>query len=184
VNNLPEIEKRILQTRDPEERMRLIIRFFGPKLYAVIRPLVKTHENTDDVLQETLLKIHQNINRFQGKSRLYTWMYRIAYNESMQFIRKNFKTLQPDNPEIHRLMLEQLKADIWFSGNDAARKLEEALAKLPPRQAEVFRLKYFSELKYRDISEILGISEGALKTHYFLAVKKIKEYLECSDPFD
>ncbi len=159
--------------------MRLIIRYFGERLYAVIRPVVKTHEDADDVMQETLLKIHSHFDQFQGNSRLFTWMYRIAYNESLHFLRKKYRGQH--TADFKEELLQNLRADPWFSGDEAAWKLEKILAELPERQAEVFRLKYFSGLKYKEIAGILGISEGALKTHYHLAVKKIKSKLSEAD---
>ncbi len=169
-------DKQILEEKNPDRRMRLIIRHYGPKLYSVIRPIVKTHEDANDVMQETLTKIHLNLDKFQGKSRLFTWMYRIAKNESLRFLKKKYATV--DDGEFMRELLENLRSDPWFSGDEAAYKLEQALLQLPPRQAEVFRLRYFSEMKYREMSELLGLTEGALKTHYHLAVQKIKEFLE------
>ncbi len=169
-------DKLILNEKNPDRRIRLIIRYYGPKLYSVIRPIVKTHSDADDVMQETLTKIHLNIHRFKGKSQLFTWMYRIAKNESLRFLRKKYHRV--DDEDLQRELLQNLHSDPWFSGDEAAFRLERALLKLPPRQAEVFRLRYFSEMKYREMADLLGLSEGALKTHYHLAVKKIKEYLE------
>ncbi len=173
-----DIEKTVLNTRDDELRMQLVVKHFAPKLYAVIRPLVHTHENADDVLQETLIKIHNNITKFRGDSKLFTWMYRIAYNESMQFLRKNKNRFLHTDSSHAEYVCRILKSDPWFDGDQAALLLEKAVETLPPRQAEVFRLKYFSDLKYEEISRILHLSVGALKAHYHLAVSKIKQYIE------
>ncbi len=173
-----EVERRILSSSDPEEQMRLIITHYAPRLYAIIRPIVHTHQNADDVLQETLIKIYQNLKHFKGNSRLYTWLYRIAYNESLQFLRKNKKNFLHVNDTHEEYIKNILQADPWFKGDDAAVLLEKAIENLPPRQAEVFRLKYFSNLKYNEISQMLNLSVGALKAHYHLAVNKIKEYLK------
>jgi RNA polymerase sigma-70 factor (ECF subfamily) len=173
-----EIDRKILNTTDPDERMRILVRHYAPQLYAVIRPLVHTHENADDVLQETLIKAHKHLDQFKGNSKLFTWLYRIAYNESLQFLRKNKNTYLHTDQSHADYVYGTLKSDVWFSGDEAALLLEKAIETLPPRQAEVFRLKYFSGLKYEEIAGVLDLSVGALKTHYHLAVKKIKAYIK------
>ncbi len=174
---MKKINQEILNCSDPEKQMRLIVKHYAPKLYSVIRPIVHTHENADDVLQETLLKIFKNIKKFRSESKLYTWMYRIAYNESLQFLRKN-KNMFLHKDQTHEEWLQStLTSDPWFDGDEAALKLESAIESLPSRRAEVFRLKYFGNLKYGEIAEILGLSVGALKAHYHLAVKDIKNFL-------
>ena len=170
-----ETERRILAEKDPGRRMSALVRHYGEQLYAVIRPIVKTHADTDDVLQETLLKIHLNWDKFRGQSGLFTWMYRIAVNEALQFLRRKYQSSRVDDPELHRRLLENMRADPWYNGDDILFRLEQILLTLPPRQQEVFRLKYFGGYKFKEMAEMLDLSEGALKTHYHLAVKKIKE---------
>ncbi len=171
------VDKLILAEKDPGKRMQLIIRHYGERLYAVIRPIVKTHADADDVMQETLLKIHRNWDRFRGDSRLFTWFYRIARNESLQFLRRKYDFENIDNPDLHASLIESLKADPWFNGDDIILRLEEAIESLPERRKEVFRLKYFGGLKYDEIAELTGLSVGALKAHYHWAVKEIKRRL-------
>ncbi len=171
-------EKEILQCRNPEERMKRIIRYAGVDLYKIIRPVVKTHQATDDVLQETLVKIHLHLNKFQAKSKLSTWMYRIALNEALQWKRKHMKFHAVNDAEYDEYLKNLLQSDPWFAGGQAEILLEQAMEKLPEKQALVFRLKYFKDMKYSEISEITGLAVGTLKTHYHLAVKKIKSFIQ------
>ena len=174
-------DRLIFSESDPDKRMRLIIRHYGKRLYAVIRPIVKTHANADDVMQETLIKIHRNWHRFRGDSQLFTWMYRIARNESLQFLRRQFPDAGPEDPEAHARLTEQLRTDPWFNGDEILLHLEAVVDHLPPRRREVFRLKYFGGLKYEEIARLTGLSVGALKTHYHLAVKEIKRQLQSGE---
>ena len=173
----PQQEKEILTCRHPNKRMKLIIRYAGEMLYSIIRPVVKTHAATDDVMQEVLLKIHKNIDGFKGKSSLSTWLYRIALNEALQWKRKYMKMHVNQEAEINDYLINLLRSDPYFSGGEPELILEKAMENLPEQQAMVFRLKYFSDLTYKEIAQITGLAEGTLKTHYHLAVKKIKNYI-------
>jgi len=154
-----------------------LIAFYQQPLYWHIRKLLLIHEDTNDVLQNTFLKVYKNIQSFKRKSSLKTWMYSIAYNEAMTFLNKKNKKKFLTSEEANNLMLENLQADVYFEGSDIQLKFQKALVKLPKKQREVFQMKYFDELKFREISEILGTSEGALKSSYHLAVKKLENYL-------
>ena len=154
-----------------------LIRLYKERLYWHIRNIVKSHDDTDDVLQNTFIKIFRNINSFKGDSKLYSWMYRIATNEAISFINKRAKLLQISNEETQQLALDHLQSDIYFEGDDIQFKLQQAIAKLPQKQQLVFNMRYFEDIKYKDMSEILETSEGALKASYHLAVKKIEDYL-------
>ncbi len=154
--------------------MEYIVQYYSKDLYWVIRPMVKTHENTDDVLQNTFIKIYKNLKNFRYDSRLFSWMYRIAVNESLNFLKKQKKHLNTDGQDE---LINLLKSDPYYDGDEILLQLEKALLKLPPRQQEIFRLKYFSRMKYEDIAELLNISVGSLKATYHLAVKKIKNEL-------
>ena len=140
--------------------------------------MVKSHEDTDDVLQNVFIKVHQNIHKFKGDSKLYSWLYRIATNESITHINKVAKRLQITNEEVQNLALQNLESDVYFECDEIQIKLQKAIATLPSKQQIVFNMKYFQELKYSEISSILETSEAALKTSYHLASKKIKTYLE------
>ena len=150
---------------------------YKERLYWHIRKIVISHDDTDDVLQNTFIKVYRNINGFKGESKLFSWMYRIATNEAITHINKNSRRLQTTSEEAQMHIVNNLKADVHFDGNDIQIKLQQAIATLPQKQQLVFNMKYFDNLKYRDMSEILETSEGALKASYHLAVKKIETYL-------
>ncbi len=160
-----------------EQAFRALITLYKERLYWHIRNIVKSHEDTDDVLQNTFIKIYKNINNFKGDSKLYSWMYRIATNESITFINKNAKRLQITNEEVQQLAINNLVSDVYFEGSEIQLKLQEAINKLPPKQQLIFNMKYFENIKYKDMADILETSEGALKASYHIAVKKIETYL-------
>jgi RNA polymerase sigma factor (sigma-70 family) len=151
---------------------------YQERLYWHIRRIVLTHQNADDVLQETFIKIFRNIDGFKGESKLYSWMYRIGTNEALSFLKRNSKIQGISGDEQQDNQLANLKADPYFDGDQAALELQKALLELPEKQRLVFNMKYFQELKYDEISAILDTSVGALKASYHLAVKKIEKYLK------
>ena len=163
------------QTR--ESAFRELISLYKERLYWHIRKIVISHDDSDDVLQNTFIKIFKNIDKFKGDSKLYSWMYRIATNEAITFLNKNAKRLQITNEEVQNHAVNNLKADVYFDGNEIQLKLQQAIATLPQKQQLVFNMKYFDDIKYKDMSDILKTSEGALKASYHIAVKKIEQYL-------
>ncbi|MEP1489604.1 MAG: RNA polymerase sigma factor [Algibacter sp.] len=160
-----------------EQAFRTLITLYKERLYWHIRHIVKSHDDTDDVLQNTFIKVYKNIHKFKGDSKLFSWMYRIATNESITFINKNAKRLQITNEEVQQFAINNLTSDVYFEGDAIQLKLQEAIATLPEKQQLVFNMKYFEDIKYKDMSEILETSEGALKASYHIAVKKIEAYL-------
>lgn len=154
-----------------------LVTLYKERLYWHIRNIVKSHDDADDVLQNTFIKVYKNIDNFKGDSKLFSWMYRIATNESISFINKNTKRLQITNEETQRLELNKLTSDVYFEGDAIQFKLQQAIALLPQKQQLVFNMKYFEDLKFKEMSEILETSEGALKASYHIAVKKIESYL-------
>lgn len=160
-----------------EAAFKELLSLYKERLYWHIRHIVKSHDDADDVLQNTFIKVYKNIHNFKGDSKLYSWMYRIATNESITHINRNKKRLNISNSEIHDHMVNSLKADVYFEGDEIQFKLQQAIATLPEKQQLVFNMKYFQDVKYRDMSEILDTSEGALKASYHIAVKKIEAYL-------
>lgn len=146
-------------------------------LYNHIRNIVLNHDDTDDVLQNTFIKVFQYLNGFKGDSKLFSWMYRIATNEAITFINNKAKRNGTTSEAMQTKIVENLKADEYFDGNDIQIKLQKSIALLPEKQQLVFKMKYFEELKYEEISEILGTSVGGLKASYHHAVKKIEEYM-------
>lgn len=160
-----------------EQAFRTLIALYKERLYWHIRNIVKSHDDTDDVLQNTFIKIYKNINNFKGDSKLFSWMYRIATNEAITFINKNAKRLKTTNEEVQQLAINNLTSDVYFEGSDIQLKLQQAIATLPEKQQLVFNMKYFEDIKYKDMADILDTSEGALKASYHIAVKKIETYL-------
>ncbi|WP_346883620.1 RNA polymerase sigma factor [uncultured Algibacter sp.] len=160
-----------------DQAFKALLALYKERLYWHIRNIVKSHDDTDDVLQNTFLKIYKNINNFKGDSKLFSWMYRIATNESITFINKRAKRLQITNEEVQQMAINNLTSDVYFEGDVIQLKLQKAIATLPKKQQLVFNMKYFEDIKYKDMSEILKTSEGALKASYHIAVKKIEAYL-------
>lgn len=161
-----------------EHGFRLLLAKYQERLYWAIRRIVIAHNDADDVFQNTMIKVHQHIGHFEGKSSLYTWLYRIATNESISFIKWNNKRAGDslDNKEMH--LSDRLVADPYFDGDAAEIALQEAVHTLPEKQKLVFRMRYFEEMSYRDMSEVLGTSEGALKASFHHAVKKVEAQLK------
>lgn len=165
-----------LKTRD--KAFRTLVSTYKERLYWHIRKILISHEDTNDVLQNTFMKVHRNIDNFKGESKLFSWMYRIATNESITFINKRAKERNVDIEEYHMNAVHSLQHDVLFDGDTIQLLLQKAIQELPEKQRLVFNMKYFDNLKYEEISEILDTSVGALKASYFHAVKKIKEQLE------
>ena len=170
----------ILRLQDPaskEAAFRELLQLYKERLYWHIRKIVISHDDADDVLQNTFIKVFRSIDKFKGESKLFSWLYRIATNESITLINKNAKRLQITNEEHQDYAINNLTADVYFEGNDIQLKLQKAVASLPQKQQLVFNMKYFEDIKYKDMSEILDTSEGALKASYHIAVKKIEAFL-------
>ena len=155
-----------------------LVQVYKERLYWHIRHIVKSHDDSDDVLQNTFVKVFSNINKFKGDSKLYSWMYRIATNEALNFLNKKNKFKFISSEEYKEYMLNKLTEDIYFDGESIHLNLQKAILELPEKQQLVFNMKYFQEMKYREISEILETSEGALKASYHHAVKKIEALMK------
>ncbi|HLV13978.1 MAG TPA: RNA polymerase sigma factor [Xanthomarina sp.] len=169
--------EQLQSNQDKNAAFKELISLYKERLYWHIRHIVKSHDDTDDVLQNTFIKVFKNIQNFKGDSKLYSWMYRIATNEALTFIKKRAKEFQISTEEAHQLALDNLKTDVYFEGDKIQLKLQEAIATLPEKQRLVFNMKYFQDIKYKDMSLILDTSEGALKASYHIAIKKIEDYL-------
>jgi RNA polymerase sigma-70 factor (ECF subfamily) len=165
-----------IQTK--EKAFRILIKEYKERLYWHIRRIVISHDDADDVLQNTFIKVFKGIDNFKQDSKLYSWMYRIATNESITFINKRARERNIDITEMKQKLVSNLQSDKWFSGNDIELILQEAVATLPEKQQLVFNMKYFDHMKYQEISEILGTTVGGLKASYFHAVKKIENYIK------
>ncbi len=170
---------RLMQEPAQRERgFRLLVNTYGDRLYQHIRRMVHTHEDTNDVLQNALVKTYRGIERFQGNSQLYTWLYRIATNEALTFLerRKRQRRLfvSPGNDDY---VLPEARAELHMDGAYVRERLDQAIAQLPPKQKAVFSLRYFEEKSYQEMSDIFTTSVGALKASYHHAVKKIEAQL-------
>ena len=177
MNNEKELLSQLKSAKTQEKAFRELITLYKERLYWHIRKIVISHDDSDDVLQNTFIKIYKNIQSFKGESKLFSWMYRIATNEAITHLNKNAKRLQITNEAVQEYAINNLKADVYFEGDEIQLKLQQAIATLPQKQQLVFNMKYFDNLKYRDMSEVLETSEGALKASYHIAVKKIETYL-------
>ena len=174
----------ITQLTDPKTQRRAfetLVRQYSEQLYWQIRRFVLSHDDADDVLQNTLIKAWQGLGSFHGDSKLLTWLSRIAINESLDFLRrqKNMVTMSTDDEETG--VANTLMADDYFDGDETEAQLQQAIAQLPEVQRTVFLLRYYDDMKYSDISRQLGTSEGALKASYHIAVKKISEFFKSRD---
>ena len=166
-----------------ERAFNLILQKYQQKLYFMVRRMVIIHDDADDIMQNVWIKIWKNLSNFKEESQLYTWLYRIAANETFTFLEQKKKkgtvSFELGNDSGEKFdSSELLKADHYFDGDEIQYKLERAIQQLPDKQKMVFQLKYYEEMKYEDMSAILGTSVGALKASYFHAVKKIEENLK------
>ncbi|MDV6166960.1 sigma-70 family RNA polymerase sigma factor [Flavobacterium sp. DG1-102-2] len=167
----------LLNPKTQDTAFRQLVSQYSRPLYNHIRNIVLDHDDTDDVLQNTFIKVFQNLKNFKGESKLFSWIYRIATNESITFVSSKAKKNNITNEEVQQKALKNLQADEYFEGDEMQIKLQNAIASLPEKQQLVFKMKYFEDLKYEDISEILGTSVGALKASYHHAVKKIEDFI-------
>jgi len=171
----------IKQFREESKRnnaFNLIIRKYQERLYWHIRKIVIGHEDADDVLQNTMIKIWGSLPEFRSDSKIYTWLYRIATNESLTFLKQKKRRALTPWTDVEHMLSEQLESDSRFTGDEIQMKLQKAILKLPPKQRVVFNMKYFDEMKYEEMSQILNTSVGALKASYHHAVKKIESMLD------
>ncbi len=157
-----------------EMAFKKLLTDYKERLYWHIRKIVIDHEDADDVLQNTFIKVFENISKFKGNSNIFTWMYRIATNESLSFLGKKARQLGISNEEWIEKQVENLETDVFFDGDEMQLKLQKIIATLPEKQRLVFNMRYFEEMKYEKMSEILETSVGGLKASYHHAVKKIK----------
>lgn len=172
-----EFISQLLDPKTQNEAFRQLVARYSRPLYNHIRNIVTDHDDADDVLQNTFIKIFRSLSGFKGESRLYSWMYRIATNEAITFINQRARKSGISSEEVQQRAIENLHADEYFEGDELQLKLHKAVALLPEKQQLVFKMKYFEDMKYEDISEVLGTSVGALKASYHHAVKKIEEYI-------
>lgn len=167
--------------RDPVQRRGAfteVISRYSRALYWQIRRMVQCHEDADDLLQNTFMKAWSSLDAFRGEARLGTWLYKIAINESISFLERERRRLSITDSEQSEALIEAIASDPFTDGDEIQRRLREAVARLPEKQRLVFNMRYYDEMKYEEMSRVLGTSVGALKASYHLAVKKIEQYLE------
>ena len=173
------------QVKDPATRRKAFeqaVRQYSEQLYWQVRRIVLTHEDSNDVVQNALLKAWNSIDSFHGDAKLFTWLSRIAINEALDFKRRqNARPAAASDDEVLQTVARQLEADRYFDGDQVEAQLQEAIAMLPDVQRTVFQLRYYDEMKYSEISHITGTSEGALKASYHHAVKKISDFFHARD---
>ncbi|WP_291103205.1 MULTISPECIES: RNA polymerase sigma factor [unclassified Flavobacterium] len=172
-----EFIQKLLNPKTQNEAFEKLLQEYQRPLYNHIRNIVLNHDDTDDVLQNTFVKVFQYLKNFKGESKLFSWMYRIATNEAMTFLNQKAKKNGISSETLQNKTIDNLKADAYFDGDEIQIKLQKAIVSLPEKQQLVFKMKYFEELKYEEISEILGTSVGALKASYHHAVKKIESFV-------
>ncbi|MDR6967113.1 RNA polymerase sigma-70 factor (ECF subfamily) [Flavobacterium arsenatis] len=178
MENEKDFIKALLDTKTQNVAFERLLADFKRPLYSHIRNIVLNHDDADDVLQNTFVKVYQNLKNFKGDSKLFSWIYRIATNESITFINAKAKRNGQTSEAFQQKQVENLRADDYFDGDAVHLKLQKAIVELPEKQQLVFKMKYFQEMKYEEISEILGTSVGGLKASYFHAVKKIEDFMK------
>jgi RNA polymerase sigma factor (sigma-70 family) len=166
--------KQLTSKKHRERAFTKLLDLYQERLYWHIRKLVGTHENANDVLQNTFIRVYKSLPSFKQQSTLHTWMYKIAYNESMRLIEKEKKKSFSSLEDVSDKFLGDLQGDVFFDGDEAQLKLQKVLSQLPENQTKVFQMKYFDNLKFREISAILDSKESTIKTHYYGAVKFIE----------
>lgn len=171
-----------LQTEaDKEFAFRELVSQYKERLYWQIRNMVLDHDDADDVLQNTFIKIFRNIHSFKGESKLHTWMYRIAANESITFLNKKAKRNNISIDNVKDNAVRKLESDVYFEGDQIQLQFQKAIATLPNRQRLIFTMKYFEDHTFEELSAILETSVGGLKSSYHIAVKKITEFIKTQD---
>lgn len=175
MNRDDELIKKLKNQKLKNEAFKDLLDAYQERLYWHIRKIVITHDNANDVLQNTFIRIYKNIKNFKEKSTLHTWMYRIAYNESIRYLDKNKIKSSVSIENDNNSYINNLKEDVFFDGDEIQLKLHKIISELSEKQQRVFQMKYFDDLSFREISEILDVSENTLKSSYYSAVKTIEE---------
>ena len=176
-----QIKELLMKPETQRRGFEMLVRQYSEQLYWQVRRIVLTHEDSNDVLQNTFIKAWNGLSSFHGDSKVLTWLSRIAINESLDFVRKqkNIAVVSADDSESS--VANTLMADEYFDGDETEAQLQEAIASLPEVQRTVFTLRYYDEMKYSEMSKLLNTSEGSLKASYHIAVKKISDFFKSHD---
>lgn len=183
MNNYNEKET-ILMLQDPSMQRKgfeRIVKAYSEQLYWQIRRMVVSHDNANDLLQNTFIKAWTNLDYFRGNAKISTWLYRIALNECLNFLNKQRAENRLSLDDADAALANKLESDPYFNGDETQKLFQKAILQLPEKQRIIFNLKYFQEMKYEEMSEILGTSVGALKASYHHAVKKIEDFFHQHD---
>lgn len=173
-----EIIEKILNPETKNYGFNILMQMYQEKVYWIIRRMLVDHEESNDIAQEVFVKVWKNLDKFKGDSKLYTWIYRIATNEALTQLRKKKKRFFVPIVDVENELAQSLQSDEQYSGDEIQMKLQKAILTLPEKQRLVFNMKYFEEMKFKDMSEILETSVGGLKAQYHHAVKKIEKILK------
>lgn len=167
-------------TSTKKEAFQLLLEKYNRKVYWQVRRIVIDHDDANDVVQNTFIKVWEKLANFREDSQFYTWLFRIATNEALAFLQKKRSAVNISIEEMQEQLSEKLQSDNYFDGNKTERILQQAILTLPEKQRLVFNMKYYDNLKYEEIESILGTSVGALKASYYHAVKKIEQFVRQS----
>lgn len=173
-----EIIDKILNEETRNYGFNILMETYQEKVYWVIRRMIIDHDESNDIAQEVFVKVWKNIDKFKGDSKLYTWIYRIATNEALNVLRKKKRRFFIPIHDVEHELAENLESDVYYSGDEIQMKLQKAVLTLPEKQRLVFNMKYFEEMKFKDIAEIMEVSVGSLKAQYHHAVKKIEKIIK------
>lgn len=181
IDDEQQLVSRLMNPASQREAFGQVVRQYGEQLYWQIRRMVLSHDDADDVLQNVFIKAWTHLDSFHQDSKLSTWLIRIAINESLDFLRQKKKQSVVSADDMETGIAQTLMADSYFDGDETQAQLQEAIALLPDVQRTVFTLRYFDNMKYSDMSQLLHTSEGSLKASYHIAVKKISDFFQRHD---
>tara|TARA_R110000868_G_scaffold124822_3_gene329753 strand:- start:11590 stop:12156 length:567 start_codon:yes stop_codon:yes gene_type:complete len=165
---------KLISEKERDKAFKQLLDLYQVRLYWHIRKLVITHENADDVLQNTFIRIYKSLTNFSQHSSLYTWMHKIAYNESLRFLEQSKNKYHVSLDDVNKKYLDNLMEDSFFEGNEFQLILQKILCQLTHKQRQIFNMKYYDDLKFREIAEILEMKESTIKTSYYNSVKHIE----------
>jgi RNA polymerase sigma factor (sigma-70 family) len=172
-----ELLKMFFEGDNPNYAFNLIVRKHQETVYRLVRRMVISHDDANDIVQDVFIKAWQGLPSFRKDAALFTWIYRIATNESLSFLKKKKNRFMLPLIDVSKQLEETLEADVYYRGSDIEKKIQKAILKLPDKQRAVFNLRYHEEMKYEHMAEVMGTSVGALKASYHHAVKKIEKYI-------